>query len=73
MHTISDFLRYLWGDTGPIVKATGFYNGWHEPTRQKRGRKPDRQSHNQSESKVRRLMAAKSNRINRQRCRRWKH
>jgi hypothetical protein len=47
--------------TGPIIKATG---EWRRPTRQ---------NHNRGESKARRLMSARSNRINRQNCRGWKH
>lgn len=44
-----------------------------EATRQKKLRNPDRQNHSRGTSKARLVMANKSNRINRQRVKRWKH
>lgn len=45
----------------------------NKPTRQKKARPTSRQNHGRGESKTRRLMAARSNKINRQRIKHWKH
>lgn len=44
-----------------------------QSTPMKKYRPLDRQNHGQGESKANRKLAAKSNRINRQRIKRWKH
>lgn len=67
MNPIEKILAQLKGLKEPAIQQ-----GWRGPTKQKRKRKAGTKRLH-TESKVRRKMAARSNRINRKRVKSWKH